>query len=256
MIMIASGKGGVGKSTIASAMAVSLAKRGMRCLLLDADVGLRNIDLMMGIQDQILYELADCVSRRCTLDEAVVVHKAYPLLHIMMAGQEAKPKDFSKKDLGRIVKTLKSRYDIILVDAPAGIGRGVRNFIEHCDQFILVATPDDVCLRDTEKIMRIIMEESLEHPYLILNRFDQRLARKGVISQAKDTALALDAPLLGVIPHSESVYHAMLSGKTIPEGAEAPVVRALERVCDNLLGVPAANQGWFRRMFGKESLTL
>ena len=91
MIMIASGKGGVGKSTLASSLAVSLARRGMRCLLLDADVGLRNLDLMMGVQDRVLYELSDCLCRRCSLDEAVVVHGSYPLLHLMMAGQEAKP---------------------------------------------------------------------------------------------------------------------------------------------------------------------
>lgn len=256
MIMIASGKGGVGKSTIASSMAVSLARRGLRCLLLDADVGLRNLDLMMGVQDRVFYELSDCLNRRCSLDEAVVAHGSFPLLHLMMAGQEAKPKDFNQKDLTRIAKTLKRRYDIILVDAPAGIGRGVKNFISHCDQFILAATPDDVCLRDTEKIARIIMEATGEHPYLVINRYDRRLARQGVIADPKHTALALDLPLLGVIDQSESVYRAMLAGNTIPEGADAPVVRALESICDRLLGVPQTKKGWIHKLFGKESMLL
>ena len=256
MIMIASGKGGVGKSTLASSLAVSLARRGMRCLLLDADVGLRNLDLMMGVQDRVLYELSDCLCRRCSLDEAVVVHGSYPLLHLMMAGQEAKPKDFNQKDLTRIAKTLKNRYDMILVDAPAGIGRGVKNFISHCDQFILAATPDDVCLRDTEKMARIIMEATGKHPYLVINRYDRRLVRRGVIADPKNTAQALDLPLLGVIEQSESVYRAMLAGKTIPEGADAPVVHALESVCDRLLGVPLTKKNWLHKFFGKEGMPL
>lgn len=251
IIMVASGKGGVGKSTIASSMAVSLSMRGLRCLLLDADVGLRNLDLMMGMQDQILYELMDVVSRRCTLDEAIVVHSENPLLNLMLAGQEAKPKDFIKKDLSRIVKTLKTRYDIILVDVPAGIGRGIKNFIVHCDQFILPATSDDVCLRDTEKMARIILEASGEHPFLVINRYDKRLVRRGVVLDPQNIALAMDLPLLGVIPQSESVYRAMLEGKTIPEGAESSVKQSIERICDRLLGIPEPKNRWTQRLFGK-----
>ena len=254
MIMVASGKGGVGKSTLASSMAVCLARRGLRCLLLDADVGLRNLDLMMGIQDRVLYELSDCVSRRCSLDEAAIPHEKFPLLHLMMAGQDAKPKDFVKKDLSRIVKTLKKRYDIIMVDAPAGIGRGVRNFFDYCDQFVLISTPDDVSLRDVEKTARVIFEETGDHPYLVINRFDRQLARRKIISDPADSALSLDMPLLGVIPDSESVYRSMLEGKTIPEGADGTVRRALDRICDRVLGVPSQKRGLLRRLLGKEDL--
>lgn len=254
MIMVASGKGGVGKSTIASSLAVCLARRGLRCLLLDADVGLRNLDLMLGMQDRVLYELADCVSRRCSLEEAVIAHENYPLLHLMTAGQEAKPKDFDKKDLSRIVKTLKWRYDIILADAPVGIGRGFKIFLDHCDQFILTATSDNVCLRDTEKTARVIFEARAEHPFLILNRFDARLVRRKIITDPVETALALDMPLLGVIPQSESVYLAMMEGKTIPEGADTHVVRALEMICDRLLGVPEPKRSLFSRLLGKERM--
>lgn len=251
LIVVASGKGGVGKSTITSSMAVIFAGKGLRTLLVDADVGLRSLDLMMGVQDRVLYELADCMALRCTLEEATITHDRFPQLHLMMAGQEAKPKDFDQKSLRRITATLKERYDIVLVDAPAGIGRGVKNFFPHADQFILAATPDDVCLRDSEKMARLILEATGERAWLILNRFDARLMRRGMLHRPEDISLSLDLPLLGVIPQSDSVYRAMLERKTIPEGADAPPARALERICDRFLGIPVA-EGWLRRLFRKE----
>ena len=103
---------------------------------------------------------------------------------------------------------------------------------------------------------RIIMEATGKHPYLVINRYDRRLVRRGVIADPKNTAQALDLPLLGVIEQSESVYRAMLAGKTIPEGADAPVVHALESVCDRLLGVPLTKKNWLHKLFGKEEMPL
>lgn len=252
IVLVASGKGGVGKSTIASSMAVSFARRGLRTLLLDADVGLRSLDLMLGMQDRVLFELSDCVSMRCSLDEALIAHSRWPLLHVMTTGQEAKPKDFDEKSLGKVMKTLRERYDLILVDAPAGIGRGFKNFLPFADQFVLAATPDEVCLRDTEKTAKIIMDARGEHPWLIINRFEKRLLKQGLIGKPEDTALMLDLPLLGIIPQDDSVYRAMLQGKTIPEGAGSSSVRALERICDRFLGVPGRDGNWIGRLFKRK----
>ena len=119
IILIASGKGGVGKSSLAAAMAVILARRGLRTLLIDADVGLRCLDLMLGMQDKVLYELSDCLERRCTLDEALTRHPEYPLLQLMVGGQDARPRDFDIMDLQRVMNTLSRRFDVILIDGPA-----------------------------------------------------------------------------------------------------------------------------------------
>ncbi len=253
LILVASGKGGVGKSTIVSSMAVALAGRGLRTLLLDADVGLRSVDLMMGIQDKVLYELADCLSLRCTLREAAVTHGNFPLLHIMTSGQDARPKDFEPKALSRVTRTLKERYDMVLVDAPAGIGRGVKNFVPFADEIILAATADDVCLRDTEKMAGMMMESCGKHPWLIINRFDRRYVKQGLVREPASSALALDLPLLGVIPYDESVYSAMVQGKTIPEGACAATAKAIDGICDRLLGLPPRRRGGLLgQLFGKE----
>ncbi len=239
VIMIASGKGGVGKSSLAAALSVSLATRGHRVLLIDADLGLRNLDLMLSLQDKVLFELSDCLQRRCSLDEALVSHPRLATLSLIVGGQDAKPKDFSGKDLSRIMRTLKDRFDYLLIDCPAGIGRGIRNFIGLADKYLLVATPDEVCLRDTEKLGRIILDETGEHPWLLLNRYDWRLMRRGLISKPDDIALALDMPLLGVIGHSGRIYAAQLQGLTLAELEEPVTVDALDRAALRLLGLQA-----------------
>jgi len=257
--MIASGKGGVGKSSISAALASAFVSSHLRVLVLDADVGLRSLDLMLGMQDRVLYELTDCVNRRCTLDEALVPHHRYPLLHLLSAGQDARPKDFVRKDLGRTLKTLRPRYDMILIDAPAGIGRGIKNFIGLADRFILVATPDDICLRDTEKTGRILSEDGQDHPGLVLNRYDWQLARQGAIPMPQHLATAMDMPLLGVIPQDDSIYRALLSGRTMAEEGAPRVTAAVEGLADRLQGLPTPIEppkerlaDRMRRLFEKE----
>lgn len=237
VIMFASGKGGVGKSSISAALAVSFARRQLRTALIDADVGLRSLDLMLGMQDKILYELTDCLKRRCTLDEALVMHPQFPLMHLLVGGQDARPKDIQSKDLARVIKTLKSRYDLLLIDCPAGIGRGIRNFVGLSDRYVLVATPDDICLRDTEKTARIIIEETGKHPDLLLNRYDWELMHQGLINRPQALATAMDMPLLGTLGQSTAIYRGMLAGKTMAELKDDPEAAAIERIAQRLLGM-------------------
>ncbi len=237
VIMFASGKGGVGKSSISAALAVSFARRQLRTALIDADVGLRSLDLMLGMQDKILYELTDCLNRRCTLDEALVMHPQYPLMHLLVGGQDARPKDMREKDLARVMRTLKSRYDLLLIDSPAGIGRGIRNFVGLADRYVLVATPDDVCLRDTEKTAKIILEETGKHSDLLLNRYDWELMHRGLISRPQALAAAMDMPLLGVLEQSALIYRGMLAGKTMTELKDDPAASAIEHIAQRLLGM-------------------
>ncbi|NLC33353.1 MAG: septum site-determining protein MinD [Clostridiales bacterium] len=257
IIMLASGKGGVGKSTLSAALGVSLARRGLRCMLLDADVGLRNLDLMLGMQDQVLHELSDCIKRRCSLDDAIVAHKYYPSLHLMVVGQNVRPKDFDKKDLGRILKTLRSRYDMIIIDAPAGIGRGIRNFLGIVDRFVLVATADEVCLRDTEKTAGILMEQGGDHPFLVLNRYSKKLERRGILSKPENISLTLDLVLLGTVPESKLVYPALLVGKTMAETRDRSVAASIEKLSDRILGIHSSNNSYkymkFDRFFKRKA---
>lgn len=242
IVLIASGKGGVGKSSVAAGLAVAFARQMMRVLLVDADIGLRCLDLLMGIQDRVLFELSDCVEKRCTLTDAAVQHPRFPSLYLMVGGQNVRPGDFGRKELSKIFQTLKKYYDIILIDCPAGLGKGFRNMMQVADEALLVATPDDLCLRDTEKTAAVLFDERGLRPGLVLNRYEKAMMKKGLIRTPEAIGLGMDIRVMGVIPNNRAVYSAMLSGRTMAECGAGEVEESLRNVAARLAGedVPLA----------------
>ncbi len=235
-ILIISGKGGVGKSTLAAALAVTAAKKGRRTALLDADIGLRSLDMMLGLQDQVLFDLADCVGHRCSLKQALVPHPVYQDLRLVVGGQMARPKDFKPQDLKKLVRTLSASHDTLIIDGPAGLGRGVKNFAGLADDYVIVATPDPVSLRAAEKAAQVLMKSQC-HPQLIINRVQRHLVEAGEVPAPQMLALGLDLPLLGVIEDDPWVYSGMLQGKTAAEQEVGGLPRIFEDILLRLEGV-------------------
>lgn len=235
-ILIISGKGGVGKSTLAAALAVTAAKKGRRTVLLDADVGLRSLDMMLGLQDVVLYDLADCVNRRCSLDATLASHPDYPQLKLVVGGQMAKPKDFKPQDLKKLIKTLKTSHDTVIIDGPAGLGRGVKNFLGLADEYVIVATPDPISLRAAEKAAQVLMNAQCR-PFLVINRVQRHMVEEGDISAPEMLALGLDIPLAGILEETPAVYTSMLKGKSAVEDAPEAFTRNLEDILLRLEGV-------------------
>lgn len=237
--LLISGKGGVGKSTLASAIAVAAAAKGRRVALLDGDIGLRSLDLLLGLQDKVLYDMADLVARRCTLDQALIWHPEFPTLALMVGGQSARPGDFRKQDLQKIVNTLKKRFDLVILDGPAGLGRGVRNLLGLVDEVVVVATPDPVAIRSAEKLVSMLYPLGIR-PSLLLNRMEPSRVLAGELQQPGAQALALDLPLAGVLEENPLVYEALLQGKTAAQTGDPRIDQAFSDIIRRMDGFDCA----------------
>ena len=233
---IMSGKGGVGKSTLSAALAEYYARQGMKVALLDGDTGLRCADLMLGLQDRVVYDLGDVVENRCGLNQALVSSPQYPNLCLLAAPQLMMPSDVKAKEMAKIIARLAARNDLVLLDAPAGIGRGLKNLLGAQAESILVATPDDVCIRDAERLSSLLAERGEMHPGLVLNRVSKRLVKTGEMLPPEQLAAALDLPLMGILPESKHIYRALLRHETALHCQDKQVLQAIEIIASRLLG--------------------
>lgn len=250
---IMSGKGGVGKSTLASSLALYFARQGMNTVLIDGDIGLRCADLMLNVQDRIVYDLGDVKERLCPAQQALIHPSGQPHLSLLAAPQMLKPSDIKGKEIEKLVAALEAEQDIILLDAPAGIGRGLKNLLGTAATPVIVATPDDVSLRDAEKLAVLLQEKGEMHPALVLNRVNKKWIRKGEMPTPQDIALSLDMPLVGVIPESDAIYRALLKHQTALECSDISVQQAIENTASRLLGAdtPLPVYKTPRRLFSK-----
>ncbi len=234
--LIVSGKGGTGKTTVSTSLALALAQMGRQVMILDGDVGLRCCDLIMGMEDLVLYDAGDVLEKRCTLAEAATAHPECPNLRLVSAPQMATPGDMSKKAVAALIEEAKQLYDDVFIDCPAGIGRGLKNVWQAADDAILVATPDDASLRAAERVSAMLFERRQLHASLLLNRIDRFLINVKEERRPGDIAAALDLPLIGGIPESYDVYRGILMHKTALECDSAAVRKAVRRIAKRLTG--------------------
>lgn len=233
---IMSGKGGVGKSTLSSSLAMYFAGQGMSTLLIDGDIGLRCADLMLNVQDRVVFDLGDVKERLCPASQALIHPTGIPHLSLLAAPQMMKPSDIKSKEINKLLEAMQEEQDIILLDAPAGIGRGLKNLLGVPATPVIVATPDDVCLRDAEKLGMLLQEKGEMHPWLVLNRVNKKWIRKGEMPTPQAIAMSLDMPLAGVIPESDAIYRALLRHQTAFDCEDAAVRQAIENTASRLLG--------------------
>lgn len=207
-IAITSGKGGVGKSSVCVNLGMNLAKLGYQVCLIDCDLGLKNLDVMLGLENRVLYDLRDAMEGRCTLEKAIIKDKREPNLHLLPACKSVNLKYFQGSDLKIVVKELEKTFDYILLDTPAGIESGFIHSIACVQRVILVTTLDITAVQDADRIIGILMKENIQDIELVVNRLNPKYIEKGISIRLEDAMSWLSIPLLGYVFDDETVIRA------------------------------------------------
>ena len=233
--MIASGKGGVGKSTVAAALSVALAQRQLPTVTVDMDIGLRSLDMLLGLHNQIVYDVIDVAHKDCKLKYALVQYPKAPALSLLPASQLGTMDDLTAGRMERVIRKLKNRFAYVIMDAPAGLPHGLELLTDNTDFSFLVATPDDVSFRDAERVIALLDAAHKPKPMLVVNRVVPELVDSGDMYSPQVVANTLDVPLLGYVPEDQAVLRALSRHQSVME-EECPAKEALERISRRFLG--------------------
>jgi septum site-determining protein MinD len=205
VLTVTSGKGGVGKTTATANIAVALAAGGAKVVCIDGDIGLRNLDVVMGLENRIVYDLVDIIEGRARLRQAMIKDKRLPELNLIPAAQTRDKAAVSPSDMIKLCDSLRADFDWILVDSPAGIERGFRNAIAPADIVIVVTNPEVSAVRDADRVIGLIEAEEKGPGQLILNRVKIDMVKRGDMLSTDDVLDILAVPLLGIIPEDEGI---------------------------------------------------
>lgn len=212
-IVITSGKGGVGKTTAVANIGAALAMRGKRVVLVDADIGLRNLDLVLGLENRVVYDLVDVVEGACRLKQALVRDKRIQELYLLPASQ-SRMKDAVRPDqMKNLCEELKKEFDYVLVDSPAGIEKGFQNAIAGADEAIIITTPEVTAVRDADRVIGLLEASSLTSYKLVINRVKMDMVRKGEMMDQEDVVEILAIKLLGIVPEDEKIVISVNKGE-------------------------------------------
>ena len=205
IITITSGKGGVGKTTATANVGAALASQGHRVVCIDADIGLRNLDVVMGLENRIVYDLVDVVEGRCKLRQAMIRDKRVDNLYLVPAAQTRDKTSVSPQDMVRICEELREDFDWVVIDSPAGIERGFRNAIAPADIIIIITNPEISAVRDADRIIGLVEAEGKDPGRLIVNRVKPEMVRRGDMLATEDILDVLAIDLIGVVPEDDSI---------------------------------------------------
>ena len=204
-IVFTSGKGGVGKTTTIANIGAGLSQLDKKVVMLDTDMGLRNLDVVMGLEDQINYNLLDLLENRCRINQAVIRDKRFPNLYMIPASLKNTPLDKYEKAFSVLINHLKKEFDYCLIDCPAGIDQGFRFAISVADRAVLLTTPHISAIKDASRVLQLLHGTKISRIELIINDYDEKLVRKKYMLSKQDIEELFDVPILGTIPHDTKV---------------------------------------------------
>lgn len=235
IIVVTSGKGGVGKTTSTANIGVGLAKSGKKVVVIDTDLGLRNLDVVMGLENRIVYNLVDVIEGNCRLKQALIKDKRYEELYLLPSAQTKDKTAISPEQMKKLTAELKEDFDFVLLDCPAGIEQGFQNAIAGADRAIVVTTPEVSAIRDADRIIGLLEQNQIKKIELVINRIRIDMVKRGDMMSIDDVTEILAIHLLGAIPDDENIVISTNQGEVVV-GCENLSGRAYENICRRILG--------------------
>jgi septum site-determining protein MinD len=265
VIVVTSGKGGVGKTTTSASIAMGLARRGHKVAVIDFDVGLRNLDLIMGCERRVVYDFVNVINGECTLKQALIKDKRHENLSILAASQTRDKDALTKEGVERVLDEMRAEFDFIVCDSPAGIEKGAFLAMYFADRAIVVVNPEVSSVRDSDRILGLLASKTRRaetgegkiREHLLLTRYSPKRVADGDMLSLKDVEDILGISVLGVIPESEEVLQSSNSGNPVILDAESNAGQAYDDAVARLLGdelplrfMEAEKKGLLKRLFG------
>ena len=256
VIVITSGKGGVGKTTTAANIGTGLAMLDKRTVVVDTDIGLRNLDVILGLENRIVYNLVDVINGNCRLKQALIKDKRHPELFLLPSAQTKDKSAVSPEQMIKLTEELREEFDFVLLDCPAGIEQGFANAVAGANKAIVVTTPEVSAIRDADRIIGLLEAQDLRDISLVINRIRPDMVKRGEMMSVDDVQEILAVPLLGILPDDEQVVIATNQGEAIA-GSGSRAGEAFTNISHRILGesVPYldldSKKGFLRRVFGR-----
>ncbi|MHB1407489.1 MAG: septum site-determining protein MinD [Desulfitobacteriaceae bacterium] len=243
VIVVTSGKGGVGKTTTSANLGTGLASAGHKVVLVDTDIGLRNLDVVMGLENRIVYDIVDVTSGNCRLKQALIKDKRFENLYLLPAAQTKDKTAVSPEQMRTLAAELKEEFDFAVIDCPAGIEQGFRNAIAGADRAVVVTTPEVSAVRDADRIIGLLEANELRNPRLIINRIRPQMVKRGDMMDISDILDILAIELLGVVPEDESIVISTNRGEPAVMDHSSKAGEAYRRITRRIRGeeVPLMN---------------
>ena len=237
IILICSGKGGVGKTTLTANLGIALAQQGVKTAVLDADFGLRNLDLLLGLENRIVYTAQEVLEESCRLDQALVKHKQEPNLSLMPAGNPRMLDWLKPDDMQRIVSMLSEQFDYVLIDCPAGVEDGFKNAVAGAKEAIVVTNPEISAVRDADRVIGLLNSNSIKPVQLVLNRVRPKMIASQEMLSVDDVTDILALPLLGLVLEDEQVIVSTNRGEPLTlSGSKSPAAKCYSNIARRMQG--------------------
>ena len=252
VIVITSGKGGVGKTTTTANVGTGIAKLNKKVVLIDTDIGLRNLDVVMGLENRIVYNLVDVVEGNCRVKQALIKDKRYENLFLLPSAQTRDKTSVTPEQMKKLIEELKTEFDYILLDCPAGIEQGFKNAIAGADRALIVTTPEVSAIRDADRIIGLLEANGLKRVELIVNRIRMDMVKRGDMMSIDDVVDILAIDLIGAVPDDEHIVISTNQGEPLV-GNDSLAGQAYMNICHRILGenVPYLNldnEGLFKKI--------